>query len=298
MPGFRKKIVKASIDWLYQNTGWAISKVNENVRNDLSLYCKLYEREDVMKRRFYNIGAGKFVHAAWTNVDYSSEWYKENKIDINFDLMLNQALPVDDETANIVYSSHTIEHIPTNSAQNMFNESFRILRTGGILRLTTPNIDLDYRACTNEDKEYFYWMGEYSEPENMARAAIGRRMCDVSLKQVFLHHFASQVSELHANPTTNKISDVEFDEIFGAMEYEDALDFCVSRCSLELQRKYPGNHINWWNRRKLFRMLETAGFRKVWLSGYGQSFAAVLRNTFYFDNTHPRVSIYVEALKE
>jgi len=289
--------LKIILAWLYAHGGWSITKVNPNASNDISLYYRLYEREDVAKRRFYNIGAGKFIHPAWTNVDHASKWYKENRVDIDFDLMLNGRLPIEDGVANIVYSSHTIEHIPNDSAQNVFNESYRILKRGGILRLTTPNTDLDYRACMNNDKDYFYWIDYYSLPNNMANAAIGKRMCDVSLKQVFLHHFASQVSELHADASTHKISDEEFDRVFSTMPYEDALNYCVSKCSVELQRKYPGNHLNWWNRNKLFKMLEIAGFEKVWLSGYGQSFAPVLRNTSYFDNTHPKASIYVEAMK-
>jgi len=44
-------------------------------------------------------------------------------------------------------------------------------------------------------------------------------------------------------------------------------------------------------------MLRKAGFSKIFLSGYGQSFSPVLRNTDLFDNTHPEISLYVEAIK-
>jgi len=81
------------------------------------------------------------------------------------------------------------------------------------------------------------------------------------------------------------------------MEYEEALNHCISKCSLEVQKKYPGNHINWWNKDKLFRMLRMAGFENIYLSGYGQSLSPVLRNTWIFDNTHPKLSLYIEAVK-
>lgn len=44
-------------------------------------------------------------------------------------------------------------------------------------------------------------------------------------------------------------------------------------------------------------MLEIAGFNKIYLSGYGQSFCPILRDVAVFDNTHPKISLYVEAIK-
>jgi hypothetical protein len=65
----------------------------------------------------------------------------------------------------------------------------------------------------------------------------------------------------------------------------------------ELQQKYPGNHVNWWTKEKVHASLTRAGFSNVYVSAYGQSFAAPLRDTNYFDNTQPRISFYVEATK-
>ncbi len=81
------------------------------------------------------------------------------------------------------------------------------------------------------------------------------------------------------------------------MKYEDALNYCTAKCSSELQKQVPGNHINWWNKAKLIQMLQTAGFGKVYGSGYGQSSCPVLRDTIMFDDTHPKRSLYVEAEK-
>ena len=66
---------------------------------------------------------------------------------------------------------------------------------------------------------------------------------------------------------------------------------------IEIQRKYPGNHMNWWNKAKAMAMLRQAGFAEVYPSGYGQSYSPVLRNVALFDNTYTPVSLYVEARK-
>lgn len=65
----------------------------------------------------------------------------------------------------------------------------------------------------------------------------------------------------------------------------------------ENTKKYPGNHINWWNPKKITSILEDTGFTKIYLSGYGQSFCPILRDINIFDNTHPKLSFYIEAIK-
>jgi hypothetical protein len=85
--------------------------------------------------------------------------------------------------------------------------------------------------------------------------------------------------------------------LFETLPYDQALDACVARCPIEVQRRYPFNHINWWNRDKAIRLLTAAGFAHPYPSGYGQSASPVMRNTTLFDSTHPSWSLYVEARK-
>ena len=206
-------------------------------------------------------------------------------------------IPIETNYAEIVYSSHTIEHITDEAAQNMFNESFRILKEGGIFRITAPNIDLDYRAYNNNDRNYFFWIDNYSISGEIHRTGLKKPMNEASIGEIFLAHFASSVSPLYINGPNERIDDNQVKTIFSEMEYESALNYCTSKCPIEIQKRNPGNHINWWNKNKLFKMFNKAGFDDIYLSGYGQSFSPVLRNLTYFDNTHPKISIYVEAIK-
>ena len=295
------KRLKRAIQNLLNAIGYDIVRIRRvQSTDDIDLYLQIYGKDAVQNRRFHNIGAGSFRHSAWTNVDHESDWYKNaqgNNIGIDWDLISLTPIPVEENSAEIVYSSHTIEHISDEAAQNMFNESYRILRKGCILRATTPNIDLYHRAYKANDRHYFYWIDMYSIPEAYQEIMLNKSLNEASIQQLFLYAFASSASTLHADGSQERISDQELDRVFREMKYEEALDYCVSKCSLEAQRKYPGNHINWWNKNKLFRMLELAGFDNIYVSGYGQSFSPVLRNTLYFDNTHPKISIYVEAIK-
>ena len=289
-----KRIIRKIINAI----GYDIHRVKNKGNGDINPYYEIYGWDSVKERRFYNIGAGTFKHPAWTNVDFESDWYSDNQIDISWDLLSITPIPVESNCAEIVYSSHTVEHITDKAAQNMFNESHRILKKGGIFRVTTPNIDLEYRAYKDNDRHYFYWIDTYSIPENYKRVKLNKPLNEASIQQIFLYHFAAGASTLHADSTVERIGDEKLDELFSEMDYEYALNYCISRCPIEVQKKYPGNHINWWNRNKMFRMLGEAGFNNIYLSGYGQSFAPVLRNTLYFDSTHPKISLYVEARKD
>ncbi len=277
-----------------------MKKNQENKFPYLEVYNELFSADSIRNKKFYNIGAGTFRHPNWTNVDYSTDWYsksQERSIFINFDLQSLEKLPIDDNTAEIVYSSHTIEHITDKAAQNLFNEVYRILKKEGILRITAPNIDLDYRAFINRDTSYYYWIDTYSSPRNYNRIKIRKPMNQASLHQIFLYHFAAQVSELHMDETIPKISDKELEGLFATLEYEEALTHCTSRCSLDIQNKNPGNHINWWNEKKTTQMLKKTGFEDIYSSRFGQSVSPVLRNTNIFDCTQPKISFYIEARK-
>ncbi len=284
-----------SLKKLLLKFGYSVNKV---AINDMTMYCELYSEDDIVNRRFYNVGAGLFTHPAWTNVDYASDWYKKNEVHINANLLECKPFPIDSATANAVYSSHTIEHITDEASQNIFNEAFRILKKGGFIRLTTPNIDLYYRTLMYNNR--MFWktdLDRYSIQKNMDLAKLKYPLNSASLKQIFLSSFASQCSQLHVVDSSAKMTDEDFDKIFETLKYEDALDYCKARINLDLQSTYPGNHINWWNSNKLFKMLKMAGFEDIYLSGFGQSMCPVLQNTVYFDNTHPAFSIYVEAKK-
>jgi hypothetical protein len=75
------------------------------------------------------------------------------------------------------------------------------------------------------------------------------------------------------------------------------MNHCTSKCSIETQREYRENHINWWNHKKLERKLKNAGFDIVSIVAPRQSSSPVMRNTGYFDTRANVVLLYMEAIK-
>jgi SAM-dependent methyltransferase len=295
-----QKAIRRVARLLDLETQFSPYKSNEEKWN-LPLYEKVYSAEAVRERRFYNIGAGGFFHPAWTNVDHKSDYYARfdgySKGGMEYDLMALVRLDLPDNSAELFYSSHTVEHVSDAAAQNLFNEAHRVLKKGGVFRCTTPNIDLGLRAFLEKDLNYFYWIDDFSVPGLYRKLPYDRPLNQASLEQIFLTYFATSTSIIHLDGSPERLTDENVRELFSTMEREAALEFITSKCSLEVQKKYPGNHINWWNKDKMFRMFSAAGFSNIWLSGYGQSISPVLRDTNFFDLRHPAISLYVEARK-
>jgi predicted SAM-dependent methyltransferase len=295
--------MKALIQKFFNKFGYQIERITKKADNkDFDLYKKLFPPDSIDGKKFYNFGAGLFRHPYWTNVDYKTDYYSEVESPnyINFNFFSLQTLPISSEFGEVCYTSHTIEHLNDETVQFLFNEAYRILKPGGFFRVTTPDIELYYEAYKIKDKSVFYWIDQYSLPKYYKRVGT-KPFNQASIQEIFLYEFASQTSNLidiEENNQLQKISDTEFDILLQNKELEDALNYCTSKCSVDIQSKYPGHHINWWNEKKLRAMLKKSGFNTIYRSGYGQSLCPVMRNIQLFDSTHPKISIYMEAQKK
>jgi len=286
--------IKQSIDKVLNKLNLKLIRVVPMPEN---LYDS-YEEKSLENKKFYNIGAGSFYHQYWTNIDYSSEHYKMMQKEgfINYNLMELRPLPIEENSAEIIYSSHTIEHISDEAILNMMKESYRVLKNGGCIRLTTPDAKLEYEAYRKNDLSFWHWQILYYSRKEKWEPHFKKSLSQASIEQLFLHHFASQLTQIDNDDSPEKkYSDSEIKNIFEKKSMEDGLDFFTKQCSFN--EKYPGNHINWWNYEKVERMLKEVGFKTIYRSGYGQSNFAPLRDVSLFDSTHPTISLYVEAVK-
>ena len=312
----RKRIKEAAIilalktaNRIEKKAGIRITHIKK--KDDTELYIRIYGRESVKNRRFYNICAGGhggfggfFYHPCWTNIDVVSPtlnegWVKYNpEKDIAHDLLEMTPLPIDTNSAEIIQAQYTIEHITTEAAAWFFKEVYRSLKPGGIFKIVTPNIELDYQAYLNNDKSYFWWVDTQSTKEYCKIYGNELPLNQTSFEQVAIVHFAANASTIHAGGNPQRIQDEEFKHVMKTMKMEEAYDYCITKCSAEIQKKYRSNHINWWNHEKLINVLKEAGFEKIQILAPGQSAAQVLRNRDFFDNLWNNVALFVEATKE
>ena len=83
-----------------------------------------------------NIGSGQRPFGpGWTNVDINPRW--------NPDVLADAAsMPMfEDATADLIVAHHVIEHVGLGEFDGAVRECHRVLRPGGSLIITTPDLD-------------------------------------------------------------------------------------------------------------------------------------------------------------
>lgn len=86
-------------------------------------------------RKLVNLGCGYRYHPDWTNINFISTG--EGVIAHN----LKQGIPFPDESFDVVYHSHVLEHFPKSEAEAFIKECYRVLRPQGILRVVVPDLE-------------------------------------------------------------------------------------------------------------------------------------------------------------
>lgn len=113
-----------------------------------------------MAEKKVNLGCGPvFVDSPdWVNLDVSAP----SPAVRNANLL--DRLPMQDQSADVLYSSHFLEHVPRTSVPSVLEECFRILNSGGKIRLVLPDLEnmareyLNRRDSGDEDKADFVVM--------------------------------------------------------------------------------------------------------------------------------------------
>lgn len=95
-----------------------------------------------------NLGCGDVYFEGWINIDISSK-----KADLLCDL--KEPLPYKDNSVDIIYNEHFIEHITAREGSKFLKECYRVLKPGGIFRIATP--DLKYILL----KYFFIWKNQF-----------------------------------------------------------------------------------------------------------------------------------------
>ena len=101
-----------------------------------------------------HIGAGNRKINNWLNTDIGNKTIMP-VVDVT------KKFPFDTGTFNYVFSEHMIEHINYQDGVKMLKESFRVLKSNGKIRISTPDlqflIDLYSKEKNQLQKDYIEW---------------------------------------------------------------------------------------------------------------------------------------------
>jgi SAM-dependent methyltransferase len=86
-----------------------------------------------------NFGCGSRYAAGWTNIDFHGDG---NSV-IRANLLAG--FPFPDCSFDAVYSSHVLEHFTPEQGSFLVEESYRVLKAGGTLRIVVPDLEA---SCT------------------------------------------------------------------------------------------------------------------------------------------------------
>lgn len=84
---------------------------------------------------YLNLGCGYRFNPQWTNVDFVSTGEDVIAHD------LTKGIPFEDNTFDLVYHSHVVEHFPKILAESFIKECCRVLKPQGILRVIVPDLE-------------------------------------------------------------------------------------------------------------------------------------------------------------
>jgi predicted SAM-dependent methyltransferase len=136
----------------------------ETLPDDRPFTRALFER---LGLRGINCGCGRGLEPGWLNTDLvrieerdgrESELDRLARVDEELYFLRHDATepyPVEDECFEWAYSEHFIEHVSPGEAIAWLTEVHRMLRVGGLVRVTTPNLATFVNAYVNPEDPFY-----------------------------------------------------------------------------------------------------------------------------------------------
>ena len=100
------------------------------------------------------LGCGANYLKDWLNTDLSCS----NEVTF---LDAGKKFPIPENSFHYIFSEHLFEHLSVSAQLNMMEESYKILKKGGVMRIATPSLDFLFNLYKHptslENKQYIQW---------------------------------------------------------------------------------------------------------------------------------------------
>jgi predicted SAM-dependent methyltransferase len=130
---------------------------------------------------YLNLGSGFNTHPSFINVDLTAARH------IHYRRPVNDLRPFADNSVDLIYVSHCLEHFPHAQVDSVLKEWYRVLKPEGILRIGVPDFEklLEVYHANNHDIESIQevLMGGQTYPLNFHYCTFTKRSLTDRLKK-------------------------------------------------------------------------------------------------------------------
>ncbi len=106
-----------------------------------------------------HVGCGNVLLKGWLNVRYERREEYGRLLPVDGGWLLNYNIlkpwPIEANSIQFVAGSHFIEHLDLNQGIAFLKESFRVLRKGGVIRLSCPDMELYAKNYVARNQSFF-----------------------------------------------------------------------------------------------------------------------------------------------
>lgn len=282
--------IKKLIFLVFENINFFLRKFFLLIEYDFEIKYK--KREQVTKNKLnLNIGAGKYEIENFISLDFYSDHYYQDKNKffnkrVKYDLREDK-LPYQDNTVDNIYCSHVIEHIEDNYVKKFINESFRVLKPNGVLRIACPDGKFLFNVSTFSN-DYWNWRkkGSFSKKKRFLTDWNKIEQLDYLIRE-----FSTPFCRFYNNKINNDLPD---NTELKKLNYKEFIN--ILRNKLTFRHEHPGDHINVFDYEILYNFAKNSGFKHV-IESKKQGSVSIDMQGLEFDKTEPQMSLYVEMIK-
>lgn len=270
--------------------------------------------------KLLNIACGDRIHKDWINIDFSRSSKLVKRVNVL------EGLPFEDNSIDVVYSSHFFEHISKEDSDYILSEIYRVLKKQGIVRIVVPdlqNLCEEYlNVLSNMDKQGNKYKYDWITTElldQMVRSSRGGDMIKILLDKetennsVLVEYIKERVGENVINHKEQAFTVKEKLKLFKLEKMPEILLYSYLkliklfipknvRKNLFLDTKVGERHVWMYDKYSLGEKLNKAGFLQVEFMKHDESRIPSF-SSYHLDTNEDGTpykgcsSIYCEAVK-
>lgn len=152
---YTKEILESQL--AYTNLPYEIQTI---AYDGWSWFCGIIvkEKPEITSNGLVKLNLGSFVDTFgfnWANIDILDVRGSINPEHKFTQCDLRGGIPYPNNSVDLIYTSHLIEHLTLEDAHSLLLEIYRVLKPGGLARISTPDAQIILRHYLNHDMDYF-----------------------------------------------------------------------------------------------------------------------------------------------